>query len=161
MSEDYKVLVNSLRDRAVNARREDNATAISDAWHFEHSADAIDRIARELSEAKARAERADDALALAGQECEQYIKEIASQRNRAERAEALLKEVPCALSASFNAGMEEREGGSARRQAKALVPVEKLRREVRAALAQKDAAPPRRSETQRHESALTKKDAAP
>ena len=62
MSEDAKVLVNSLRDRAVNAREENNATAISDAWHFEHSADAIERLTRELSEATTRAERAEAAL---------------------------------------------------------------------------------------------------
>jgi hypothetical protein len=37
-------LVNGLRERAKNAREEGNATANADAWHFEASADEIDRL---------------------------------------------------------------------------------------------------------------------
>jgi len=52
----------------------------------------------------------------------------------AELVEALRK-VPSALNRAFAAGMEEREGGSARRQAKELEHVEALRAEIRAILA--------------------------
>lgn len=48
-------------------------------------------------------------------------------RERLLKQDALLKQVPGALSAAFNAGVEEREGGSARRQTKFLEPVEVLR----------------------------------
>lgn len=37
-------LVESLRERAANARTEGNATANADAWHFEKSADEIERL---------------------------------------------------------------------------------------------------------------------
>ena len=50
---------------------------------------------------------------------------------------ALLARVPSALSNAFGAGIEEREGGSARRQAKLMEPVDALREEIRAALSQK------------------------
>ena len=37
-------LVGSLREHAKNAREEGNATANADAWHFEKSADEIERL---------------------------------------------------------------------------------------------------------------------
>lgn len=69
--------------------------------------------------------------------------ERVDERRRAEAAEARVAEletivarVPDALSAAFSAGIEERDGGSARRQEKYLAPVEELRRDI-AALAHK------------------------
>ena len=46
----------------------------------------------------------------------------------------LLERVPSALNGAFSAGVEEREGGSARRQDKYLQGPESLRREIPAAL---------------------------
>lgn len=46
----------------------------------------------------------------------------------------LLARVPSALNSAFGAGIEEREGGSARRQAKMMEPVDKLRADIVAAL---------------------------
>jgi len=54
-------------------------------------------------------------------------KVVRQLRDRLLRMDALLREVPGALSASFNAGREEGEGGSIRRQAKHLERVEALR----------------------------------
>lgn len=47
----------------------------------------------------------------------------------------ILVQVPSALNAAFGAGSEEREGGSARRQAKYMEKPEMLRREIPTALA--------------------------
>ena len=65
-----------------------------------------------------------------------------AMESRAEKAEAdlikaknLLKRVPGAINNAFGAGMEEREGGSGRRQAKYMAGPEILQCEIRAALA--------------------------
>lgn len=52
-----------------------------------------------------------------------------------ERLRAICRDVPAALNSAFAAGTEECEGGSARRQEKALAPVDGMRRRIRAALA--------------------------
>ena len=46
-------LVRGLRDRARHARAEGNATATSDAWHFEQAADAIKALRAERDAAEA------------------------------------------------------------------------------------------------------------
>lgn len=52
----------------------------------------------------------------------------------AERLGEVSARVPSALNSAFGAGIEEREGGSVRRQAKLMEPVDKLRDDIRAAL---------------------------
>lgn len=47
---------------------------------------------------------------------------------------SILRRVPAALNAAFCAGIEEREGGSVRRQAALLAPEDDLRRDIIAAL---------------------------
>lgn len=53
MTDDTKALVERLRERAHAARDEKTATGICDALHFEEAADAIERLTRELDEARA------------------------------------------------------------------------------------------------------------
>lgn len=59
---------------------------------------------------------------------------IIAQAERIEALEAVLGRIPGALNSAFAAGIEEREGGSERRQLKALEIVEALRADARAAL---------------------------
>jgi hypothetical protein len=92
------------------------------------------RIAELERELKARQNYTDeDYIRLHNAHCFTAIK-LATATAHAERLEALLKTVPSALSYAFDAGMEESEGGSARRQAISMKPVEELRAAIRAAL---------------------------
>lgn len=59
--------------------------------------------------------------------------DLAAER---ERLLAICRDVPAALNSAFAAGTEECEGGSARRQEKALAPVDDMRKRIRAALNQ-------------------------
>ncbi len=65
---------------------------------------------------------------------EQAADEIERLRAALRDAHDILRKVPGALSDAFNAGMEECEGGSWRRQALHMKSVEDLRTEIRAAL---------------------------
>ena len=60
-------------------------------------------------------------------------------RSKLDRLNTLLEQVPGALSASFNAGCEEREAGSERRQARHLERVEALRSEIKTVLSESEA----------------------
>lgn len=67
--DDVTGLVKELRGRAINALEENTATARADAWYFETSATALERVARERDEASAalfaEIRRYDDAKARA------------------------------------------------------------------------------------------------
>lgn len=54
--------------------------------------------------------------------------EVTSLRARVEEAEVIISKIPGALSSQFSAGVEEREGGSARRQERYMEAGEELRR---------------------------------
>jgi hypothetical protein len=105
---------------------------------FDRTADALTaanaRIAEVERELEARKNYTDeDYVTLHNAHCFTANK-LATATAHAERLEALLKTVPSALSYAFAAGMEESEGGSARRQAISMKPVEELRAAIRAAL---------------------------
>lgn len=59
---------------------------------------------------------------------------LADALDREARLVEIVRRIPNALNQAFAAGMEEREGGSARRQAKCMEPVEALRADASAAL---------------------------
>ena len=62
------------------------------------------------------------------------VEEKAALRAENDRLREILKTVPDALNSALQAGMEEREGGSANRQERYMKPVYELRAAVRAAL---------------------------
>lgn len=63
------------------------------------------------------------------------IEQLEARVAAADALADILVQVPSALNAAFGAGSEEREGGSARRQAKYMEKPEMLRREIPTALA--------------------------
>ncbi len=76
-----------------------------------------------------------------GGDSEEYIRADLVQRmvdeaveKEREKLDGLLKRVIPALNCAFAAGIEEREGGSARRQAKLLAPERELRADIAAAI---------------------------
>ena len=95
-----------------------------------HDPDAAERLARNLDPetswtVRLTADDARDAAAL-----------IRAQAAEIARLLAICRDVPGALNAAFAAGAEECEGGSARRQERALAPVDDMRKRIRATLNQ-------------------------
>lgn len=106
---------------ACTALHYDRAENLVSAWNRRW--DAEDTL-REMREADARLTKEIERLQTLNAEMAEVLRE----------AEELLRHVPEATRTAFLAGIEEREGGSARRQEKFLVPSETLRRKIPSAI---------------------------